>query len=174
MYPKFQGLYKVLSYGVLREGLGAVGGVDWAAIHMSFEKVGKEGHPSLQLMPCTRSGIKDHSIVQSAKDVAVYYPENLLKQSADEKLEDFYVRIMRVMLGGPPRLDKLDSRQFNQEQDISCVKSSWNPFCRVPDKALNIKDALFNMNKTICRARLLANFHIMRICKEGKPLDELA
>lgn len=73
-------------------------------------------------------------------------------------MKDTCLRMMRVMFGGPSRLDNQDRRKTNQEHEFTCVKSSWNQFCKVPGKALNIEDALFNMNKAICEAYLLANF----------------
>ena len=83
-------------------------------------------------------------------------------------MEDTCLRVMRVIFGGPSRQDR---RKSNQEHEFTCVKSSWNQFCKVPGKALNIEDALFNMNKAICEAHLLANFHVMRMCKKRKPLN---
>ena len=134
-------------------------------------------HDSPQLMPCITSGMKDHVFMQSIQDVDMQYPEKppfTYKQTAEEKMEDTCLRMLRVMFGGPSRLDNQDRRKTNQEHDFTCVKSSWNQFCKVPGKALNIEDALFNMNKAICEAYLLANFHVMRMCKERKPLDELS
>ena len=115
--------------------------------------------------------------MQSIQDVDMQYPERPLltyKQTAEEKMEDTCLRMMHVIFGGPSRLDSQDRRKTNQEHDFTCVKSSWNHFCRVPGKALNIEDAFFNMNKAICEAYLLANFHVMRMCKERKPLDKLS
>ena len=123
-------------------------------------------HDSPQLMPCIKSGIKDHVVMQSIQDVDMLYPEKppfTYKQTAEERMEETCLRMMRVMFGGPSRLDNQDRRKTNQEHDFTCVKSSWNQFCKVPGKALNIEDVLFNMNKAICEAYLLANFHVMRM-----------
>ena len=101
-------------------------------------------------MPCIKNGIKDHVFMQSIQDADMQYPERPLfmyKQTAEEKMEDDCLRMMRVMFGGPSRLDNQDRRKTNQEHDFTCVKASWNQFCKVPGKALNIEDALLNMNK---------------------------
>ena len=127
-------------------------------------------------MPCIKSGIKDHGVIQGIQNVDMHYPERppfTHKQTTEEKLGDTCLRMMRVMFGGPSRLDNQERRRTNQEHDFTCVKSSWNQFCKVPGKALHIEDALFKMNKTICEAYLLANFHVMRMCKERKSLEEL-
>lgn len=100
-------------------------------------------------------------------------PCHATKISKVELLEESSFRQLRKMFGAPARLDSQQRRQTNQEYKFSCVKVSLNQFCRAPGKALNIEDALFNMNKATCEAYLLANLHVMRVCKERQPVCEL-
>ena len=48
------------------------------------------------------------------------------------------------------------------------LQSAWQG---TQHRALILEDALFNMNKAICEAHLLANFHVIRMCKKRKPLN---
>ena len=100
-------------------------------------------------------------------------PFTASKLSAENELESKCLAGMRILFGGPARLENRDKHQTNKEHNFSCVKTSWNSFCKDLGKGLGMEDALFNMNKAVCEAHLLANSHVMRMCQENKPIDAL-
>lgn len=64
-------------------------------------------------------------------------------------------------------------KQIAKETSCTVVKTTWNSFCRPEGKALALDTCLFEVNKAITEAYLLANLHALRMCEIDHPVREL-
>ena len=73
------------------------------------------------------------------------------------------------------RQDVVDRQLRNKQTSVTVVKSTLNQFCKMPALRHPLDLLLKEVNKAIAEAYLLANLHVIRLCKEGitpEPLDQ--
>ena len=99
-------------------------------------------------------------------------PPARIKQTLEEVIEDKCLAGARILFGGPMRLEAVNRNEQKKVTDITVVKTR-NRFCKDEGRALAVESALKDMNKTVCEAYLLANLHVIRICKAIKPLPAI-
>lgn len=71
------------------------------------------------------------------------------------------------------RNDVKERKSSNKETTCTVVKTTWNSFCKPSAAVLDIAGCLFDVNKAVLEAYILANFHVMRLCSENLHLPEL-
>ena len=72
------------------------------------------------------------------------------------------------------RQDVVHRKILNLETSCSVIKTTWNTFCKSAARALDISTVLYNTNKSVVEAYVLANTHVVRMCEEGKTVPELS
>ena len=71
------------------------------------------------------------------------------------------------------RTDVVDRKHRTRETSCTIVKTTWNSFCKSEAKSLALESCLFQVNKAITEAYLLANLHVIRMCELGLKLHDL-
>lgn len=65
--------------------------------------------------------------------------------------------------------------RIRENKDLQCtvVKTTWSTFCKPDARALPIDAILFELNKTVLEAYVLANLHVVRMCSSNQPVPKL-
>ena len=71
------------------------------------------------------------------------------------------------------RNDVKERKSSNKETTCTVVKTTLNSFCKPSAAVLDITGCLFDVNKAVLEAYVLANLHVMRLCSENTKLPEL-
>lgn len=71
------------------------------------------------------------------------------------------------------RTDVVQRKERNKETTCTVVKCTWNSFCKSEGQGLDLKSALFEVNKAVTEAYMLANLHVLRLCEAKLPIPEL-
>ena len=71
------------------------------------------------------------------------------------------------------RNDVKERKSSNKETTCTAVKTTWNAFCKPEAAILDIAGCLFDLNKAVLEAYLLANLHVMRLCSQNIKITEL-
>ena len=72
------------------------------------------------------------------------------------------------------RPDVVARKQLAKATSCTVVKTTWNSFCKSEGKALALDSCLYEVNKAIAEAYMLANLHVLRMCERSLPIRELS
>lgn len=61
----------------------------------------------------------------------------------------------------------------NKESDIKVIKTTYNSFCRDEARSLLLERCLFDVNKAVTEAYILANLHVVRCIDISRPVPKI-
>ena len=88
----------------------------------------------------------------------------------DECLEHICKRMFKEKA---TRADVATRIRDNKDTQCTVVKTTWNTFCKPEGRQLPIDSVLFELNKTVLEAYVLANLHVIRMCSASLPVPKL-
>ena len=88
----------------------------------------------------------------------------------DECLEHIHKRMFKEKTS---RKDVSVRKLENRDVQCTVVKTTWNTFCKPEARSLPIDKGLFELNKCVLEAYVVANLHVVRMCESQKPVPKL-
>ncbi|RLN88805.1 hypothetical protein BBJ28_00019535 [Nothophytophthora sp. Chile5] len=126
-------------------------------------------------MPCYGYHRNCHPIGifrDSSQTFLPYRPHLLIPKFAMGKASDGEVDAP-ILPRRVHRADVIAREELNKVTDFTVVKTTLNQFCKSKARALPWDEVLADMNKGVLEAYLLANVHVLRLCKAGLPIPPL-
>jgi hypothetical protein len=80
----------------------------------------------------------------------------------DECLEHIHKRMFKEKTS---RTDVSLRKLENRDVQCTVVKTTWNTFCKPEARPLPIEKVLFELNKCVLEAYVVANLHVVRMCE---------